>query len=240
MEAFSALLAICAGNSPVTGEFPAQRPVTRSFDVLFDLRPNKRLSKRSWGWWFETPFRPLWRHSNEYSLSRKSLHPDSICTTWCLREMFMEIYQLDMICGPSNRNSPPVKNGVFKSLMAVMKLCPCVILTSHRTDLASIHDDIIKWKHFPRYWPFVRGIHRSPVNSPHKGQWRRALMFPLICMWINGWVNNGEAGDVRRHLVHYDVTVMWMIRKKMSGKTPRGISPTNPVKFASCNRPPHI
>ena len=51
METFSALLAICAGNSPVPGEFPTQRPVTRSFDVYFDLRPNKRLSKQSWGWW---------------------------------------------------------------------------------------------------------------------------------------------------------------------------------------------
>ena len=57
------------------------------------------------------------------------------------------------------------------------------------------HDDVIKWKHFPRYWPFVRGIHRSPVNSPHKGQWRGALMFSLICARINGWVNNGEAGE---------------------------------------------
>ena len=64
MEAFSALLAICAGNSPVSGEFPTQRPVTRSFDVYFDLRPNKRLSKQSWGWWFETPSRPSWRHRN--------------------------------------------------------------------------------------------------------------------------------------------------------------------------------
>ena len=62
MEPFSALLAICAGNSPVPGEFPAQRPVTRSFDVFFDLRLNKRLSKQSWGWWFETLSRPLWRH----------------------------------------------------------------------------------------------------------------------------------------------------------------------------------
>ena len=52
------------GNSPVAVEFPAQRPVTRSFDVLFDLRLNKRLSKQSWGWWFETPSRPLWRHCN--------------------------------------------------------------------------------------------------------------------------------------------------------------------------------
>ena len=70
------------------------------------------------------------------------------------------------------------------------------------------HDDVIKWKHFPRYWPFVRGIHRSPVNSPHKGQWRGALMFSLTCAWINAWVNNHEAGDLRRHRAHYDVTVM--------------------------------
>ena len=67
MESFSALLAICAWNSPVPGEFPTQRPVTRSFDIYFDLRPNKRLSKQSWGWWFETKSRPLWRHRNELS-----------------------------------------------------------------------------------------------------------------------------------------------------------------------------
>ena len=57
----------------------------------------------------------------------------------------------------------------------------------------TLHDDVIKWKHFPRYWPFVRGIHRSPVNSPHKGQWRGALIFSLICLWINGWVNTDLA-----------------------------------------------
>ena len=65
METFSALLAICVGNSPVTGEFPAQRPVTCSFDVSFDLRLNKRLSKQSWGWWFETLSHPLWRHCDD-------------------------------------------------------------------------------------------------------------------------------------------------------------------------------
>ena len=70
------------------------------------------------------------------------------------------------------------------------------------------HDNVIKWKHFPRYWPFVRGIHRSSVNSPDKGQWRGALMFSLICAWINGWVYNREAGDIRRHRAHYDVIVM--------------------------------
>ena len=56
-------------------------------------------------------------------------------------------------------------------------------------EVFSLHDDVIKWKYFPRYWPFVRGIHRSLVNSPHKGQWRGALMFSLNCAWINGWVN---------------------------------------------------
>ena len=70
------------------------------------------------------------------------------------------------------------------------------------------HDDVIKWKHLPRYWPFVRGIHQSPVNSPHKGQWRGALVFSLICVWINGWVNNREAGDLRHYRTHSDVTVM--------------------------------
>ena len=66
METFSALLTICAGNSPVTGEFPSQRPVARSFDIFFDLCLNKQLSKRPWGWWFEMPSHPLWRHCNDW------------------------------------------------------------------------------------------------------------------------------------------------------------------------------
>ena len=64
-ETFSALLALCEGNSPVNGEFPSQRPVMRSFDVFFDLRLNKRLSKQSRGWWFETLLHSLWRHCND-------------------------------------------------------------------------------------------------------------------------------------------------------------------------------
>ena len=70
------------------------------------------------------------------------------------------------------------------------------------------HDDVIKWKNFQRNRPFVRGIHRSPVNSPHKSQWRGALVFSLICVWINDWVNNREAGDLRRYRAHYDVILM--------------------------------
>ena len=86
------------------------------------------------------------------------------------------------------------------------------------------HDDVIKWKHFPRYWPFVQGIDRSPVNSPHKGQWRGVLMFTFIWVWINGWVNNREAGDLRRYRAHCDVIVMmsiyssnsrWLYQQKM-------------------------
>ena len=69
-------------------------------------------------------------------------------------------------------------------------------------------DNVIKWEHFPRYWPFVRGIHRSPVNCHHKGQWRGALMLSLICAWINGWVNIREAGDLRRRRAHYYIIVM--------------------------------
>ena len=100
----------------------------------------------------------------------------------------------------------------FNSGLVVLKFC-----TEHGSDTAvpcaqfqkiERHDDAIKWKHVPRYWPFVRGIHRSPVNSLHKGQWRRALMCSLICVWINGWVNNREAGDLGRYRAHYVVTVM--------------------------------
>ena len=81
-------------------------------------------------------------------------------------------------------------------------------------DLKGLHDDVIKWKHFPRYWPFARRIHRSPVNSPHKGQWHGTLMFSLIYAWKNGWINTRDAGDLRRHRSHYGVTVMyrWWIR----------------------------
>ena len=76
--------------------------------------------------------------------------------------------------------------------------------------LIGFHDGAIKWKHSPRYWPSVCGIYRSPVNSPHKGQWRGALMFSLICAWTKGWVNNGDAGDLRRHRAHYDIIIMYL------------------------------
>ena len=97
----------------------------------------------------------------------------------------------DKIC---QKSTIPINVFVFVLLFALLQLPK--------------YDDVIKWKHFPRCWPFVWGIHRASVNSPHKGQWRGALMFSLICTWINGWVNNGVAGDLRRHRSHYDVIVM--------------------------------
>ena len=86
METFSALLTICVGNSPVPGEFPAQGPTMRSFDVFFDLRLNKRLSKQWWSWWFETPSPPLWRHRNE-CVKKCDTHRllFRIGTTWTVR-----------------------------------------------------------------------------------------------------------------------------------------------------------
>ena len=74
------------------------------------------------------------------------------------------------------------------------------------------HDDVIERNHFPRYWNFVRGNHRSPVHSPHKGHWHGALIFSLICAPTNGWANKRGIGDLRRHRAHYNVTVMMLVR----------------------------
>ena len=94
------------------------------------------------------------------------------------------------------------------------------------------NNDVIKWKNLPCYWPFVRGIHRSPVNSRHKGQWRGALMLSLIIASINGWVNNCEAGDLRRHRAHYDVIVWqnahhgdWLTHQSLLPMTVSGRNP---------------
>ena len=87
------------------------------------------------------------------------------------------------------------------------------VFTFITTQVNLTHYDVIKWKHFPRYWFFVWGFHRWQVNSPHRGQWRGAVMFSLIFVWTNDWVNNRDAGDLRRHRAHYDVTVMLDISK---------------------------
>ena len=95
--------------------------------------------------------------------------------------------------------------------VALLSQCFCLAFTLHLPASQRCHDDVIKWKHFPRYWPFVRGIHWSPVNSLHKGQWRGAFMFSFICAWIIRWVNTREAGDLRRYRAHYDVIIMVVV-----------------------------
>ena len=93
------------------------------------------------------------------------------------------------------------------------QICVEYILTRSTSPLDS---DEVKmypwWRHqmetFSAWLALCAGNSPVPVNSPLKGQWRGALMFPLICVWINDWVNNHEAGDLRRHRGHYDVNVM--------------------------------
>ena len=169
METFSALLAFCAGNSPV----PTQRPVTRSFDVFFDLRPNKRLSKQSRGWWFETLSCSLWRHCNERC---RKISGETPKFRFSIRGKvaFCCLYRFHMLC--------------IDGLAAQW----------------GIHDDVIKWKPFPHFWRFVSGIHRSLLDSPHKGRWRWALMFSLISAWTDGWTNNRDAGDYKATVMSID------------------------------------
>ena len=153
METFSALLALCAGNSLVTGEFPSQRPVTWSFDVFFDLRLNKRWNKQPWRRLLEVPWRSLWHHCTSI-----------LIVSWCTK------------------------------------------LVYHRLD----HLWQSWWRHqleiFSGLWAFLRGIHRSPVNCPHKYP---QCGFFKFCDWTNDWANNRDAVDLRRHHAHYDVTVMF-------------------------------
>ena len=201
METFPALLALYVGNPPVTGRFTSQRPVTRSFDVFFDLRLNKRLIERPRCQWFETPSRSLLRHCNGKQLAFWR-HQTIVWTNadWLPIGVFFR----RMIQWNLNR---------YINIFTQEYACEidrykvqAIYFRPHR-----VHDDAIKWKQFPRNWPFVRGIQRSPVNSPHKGQWRGVLVFSLICVWINGWVNNREAGDLRRYRAHYDVIVMLIL-----------------------------
>ena len=101
------------------------------------------------------------------------------------------------------QNIDHIHGGVF---LVCVVLCFARVLIVIRNGME--HDDVINWKHFLRNWPFVRGIHQLPVNSPRKGQWRGALNFSLISAWINGWVNIREAGDLGSHRAHYDVNIM--------------------------------
>ena len=147
METFSTLLVICAGNSPVTGEFSAQRPGTRSFDVFFDLRLNKQLSKQSWGWWFATPSCPLWRHCN---VCRLLLVPLSNPCPQCLYRCFMTSEQ--WIWYPFHRTHhrcirPPLPPGTYSSIIYrsnfILGSCQHVLANPLGRTLRSIKMDVL-------------------------------------------------------------------------------------------------
>ena len=123
----------------------------------------------------------------------------------CTQINYIDTFSMRLLNGILRRRAPDFKRINTDRCKHVHCRCSVALAPGHQQPC---HDDVIIWKHFPRHWPFVRGIHRWPVNSPHKGQWRGALMFSLICVRTNGLVNNREAGDLRRHRSHYDVTVM--------------------------------
>ena len=135
MEIFSALHALCEGNSPVTGESPSQRPVTRSFDIFFGLCLNKRLSKQSWGWWIETPSCPLWRHCNGvlfYQLSQAQTIVIFSCQIW----WFLKIY------------SVLIKSVVFFEQIKPIHLAGCFMLPQqHKAHHSPMYimEYIVQW-----------------------------------------------------------------------------------------------
>ena len=159
---------------------------------------------------------PKWNNAqrilDSYFISHHGMASGVICTS---RSSCRKIY-----CSDNTRTKIPVppahtsailntwQRSRHINLLKVQNIGICQGCTRGRTNLrdclhsyntetgrsSSLHDDVIKWKHFPSYWPFVPVIHRSPVNSPHKGQWRGELVFSLICAWINGWVSKQSRG----------------------------------------------
>ena len=135
IKTFSALLALCAENSPVAGEFPAQRPVTRSLRILFDLRLKKRLSKQCWGWWFETLSRPLWRHCNGPLRSHyPSIHTDQFSSSstdffgspidfpWCRHQM-ETFYALLALCAGNSPMTGDFLKGQRRAALMFSLIC---------------------------------------------------------------------------------------------------------------------
>ena len=168
METFSALLALCEGNPPVTGGFPSQRPVTRSFDIFFDLRLNKRLSKQSICRWFETPSRSLWRHCNDRAyvpITRKRIvngMDSRDKDVW----MFLLCPVLPYWWGISGTFDIHITNIGMHHIC--MQWHAGTILRQWR--LLDKHDVSLHEKALRITGPFVGRIHRSPVVSPTKYQ----------------------------------------------------------------------
>ena len=183
METFSALLAICTGNSPVPGEFPAQRPVTRSFDVYFDLRPNKGLSKQSRGWWFETLSCSLWRHRNVrrllimlrpiyhglcfvYDVFKLIVFNENASLLWCKYHcnlfprypLAISQHWLRWLFSAEQRGGKPLSE-LKVALLTCWRKYAVVDANTHYSAW-NCYDDVIKWKYMfritgPLCWKFT-------------------------------------------------------------------------------------
>ena len=212
----SALHTFCGGNSPwweCTDKLPSQTTSNEKLWCVFVVSLNKLQNKQSSCRWYET----FIQHRNA---ARKN-HSSGV-HTWVRQRTSLFCHRRQLLLKNQTAAEWWYFNGRYMAgspyasiFMSMWQL----VVQSHVARLgtqsvskcgesSSYHDNVIKWRHFPRYWSFVRGIHRSPVNSPHKGQWRGALMFSLIWALTNGWVNNRNADDLGCQRAHYDVTVM--------------------------------
>ena len=210
METFSALLALCVGNSPVTGEFPEQRPVTRTFDVSLICA------------WTNT-----WANNGDAGdLRRHRAHYDVIVVQFVLLIGACRSSCCDHVPRWMSRSLGGIKSSLVKLIAWCRQatrhylnqcrpgsIVPYDVICGHSELMKVLSDDevLLKesswWRHQMETFSALLAICAGPVNSPQKGQWRGALMYSLICVWINGWVNNRKAGDLRRYRAHYDVIV---------------------------------
>ena len=130
-----------------------------------------------------------------------SIHALNLMAVWLKRHCYLRLIRVissDILCGVITYPSSEVNFGSVKEM------------PDKFPRILDQGCDVIIWKHFPRYWSFMRGILRPPVDSPCKSQWRGALICSLMCAWTNVWSNSPDAGDLRRHGAHCDVTVMWI------------------------------
>ena len=165
METLSASLAICAGKSTVTGEFPAQRPVMRIFDVFFDLRMNKRLSKRSWGWWFETPSHPLWRHCN--AIIGSPVDKDKVFT------VKLVMWKLSL-CNVIRE----LHAFISKVQHAIVWLRTHLLMALHTADGDAAVNSASLWRSTPSY--------TSPGSGKYKHNWMNLSFMTEVCWWHSG------------------------------------------------------
>ena len=177
---------LCEDNPTATGGFPSQRAGNEgNVSVWWHHHVRRAVNRQGW---LSTRIMASWMATRKHSLLKPGvLH---VCITWLLC-----FPPASIDSSPVSTNSSPVSTDSSPQWITICLVTRGALMMT-------------KWKHLPRYWRFVGGIHRSPVNSPHKGHWHRAFIFSLICAWTNSWVNNRDAGDLRLHRPHYHVTVM--------------------------------